>query len=110
MRHKSDRQRLVCSGAKRSVLGLPPHIHADAMELSLLVRGPQIYRVYEDKYTIEGEADKVRLIWKWDKAVRTCENQRIVCARIDCAGGCTQGQFIGRAPVAGRIWQILSRF
>lgn len=68
MSHKSDRQRLVYNGAKLSVPGvrslghyrylsaqraLPPHVHADAMEISLLVRGQQTYRVYEDKYTIE---------------------------------------------------------
>lgn len=68
MSQKSDRQRLVYSGTKLSVPGvrslgyyrylsaqraLPPHIHADAMEISLLVRGQQTYRVYEDIYKIE---------------------------------------------------------
>lgn len=68
MSHKSDRQRLVYSGAKLAVPGvrslghyrylsaqraLPPHIHADAMEISLLVRGQQTYRVYEDIYKVE---------------------------------------------------------
>jgi AraC-like DNA-binding protein len=68
MSHKSDRQRLEYSGTSLSVPGvrslghyryltaqpaLPPHIHADTMEISLLVRGQQTYRVYDDKYTVE---------------------------------------------------------
>jgi AraC-like DNA-binding protein len=31
---------------------LPPHVHADAMEISLLVRGQQTYRVNEEKFLV----------------------------------------------------------
>ena len=67
MSHK-DRKRLVYSGSELSVPGvrllghyrylsaqpsLPLHLHADAMEISLLVRGQQTYRVNGEKYSIE---------------------------------------------------------